>query len=239
MDNSNNNIDNQSLLNTPIAYVLQTKTIEELENSFDSNGWNILHHAIADFNLPKIRELMHFSFNWKINSKANYIPPEIYSFADTKKTPNFKTPSKIPFCQNGFTPLHLAMFLFNYYHGLDGNYHYQKIGQNYSEAIAFFIEKNGDLESYVDADGLSLFDYAFLLEDAKLIEKFQMADPGFASLKKVSPKIAKQILEVMEIKHQSKCNHLIIEALEKKILNDSLSANLKVNQTTKKTTQKV
>lgn len=239
MDNSNNNVDNQYLLNVPIAYTLQNKTVKDLESSFDSNGWNIMHYAVADANMPKITELIHFSFNWSVNGNKNCIPIGIYNTNEKKKPQKVKLLDKIPFCQSGFSPVHLAMFLFSHYNKLSDEYFYQKLCEDYMEIISLLVSNNGDLDSHIDADGLSLFDYAFLLEDLQLIDKIQMIDPGFCSLKKVPHSIAKQILEVMAIKHKIGGYDNVLRTLDKKILNDHLNRELKIKESQKCTIKKI
>jgi hypothetical protein len=239
MDHSNNNVDNQCLLNIPIAYILQSKTVQEIEQSFDSNGWNIMHYAVADANTPKIAELIHFSFNYSINGTRNYIPLSVYSSNEKKKPQKVKLLDKIPFCKNGFSPVHLAMFLFHHYNTLSEEFFYQQLAEEYMKVISLFINSETHLESFVDIDGHSLFDYAFLLEDLELIDKLQMVDPSFYSLKKVSAEVGKQIAEVMEIKYKTKGLEQVLNALDKKILNDSLNKDLKINEIIKKPIQKI
>lgn len=219
-------MDNQYLLNTPFAYILQNKSINEIENSFDENGWNIMHYAVADANVSKITELIHFSFNCNINSKKNCIPESVYILNEKKKIDRIKTLNKIPFCNDGFTPLHLTMFFYNYYRKLAGEFFYQQILNKYQEIISIFLKNDSSSKSCRDANELTLFDYAFLLEDIELIEIMHMNDPDFSSLNKVSPETAKRILEVMKIKHKDSNCENVLEFLNKKIFRDNLEKKL-------------
>jgi hypothetical protein len=255
MNNSNNNVDKQYLLDIPMAYLLQNKDISEIEKDFDNNGWNILHYAIADADLGKMVELLHFDFDWNLQSKSNFIPSNIYKFYDKKRHLDIKKMERIPFCDNGFTPLHLLMFLFNFYsHASDDFGHYTSIISNYRYILEIFFEEKSSWVEYIDSNGHSLLDYAFLLENLDLINSIQKFDPTFSNLKKVSSPVAKKIIEIMQlklIKHEknkySKVDVISVksslneikELLEKKVINDSLKVELNINFHPKKAIQKI
>lgn len=239
MDNSNNTLDNQYLLNIPISYLLETKKVKDIEQDFDSNGWNLMHYSVADANIPKITELIHFSFDWSVNGNKNYIPLSIYNINEKKKIQKNRLSDKIPFCKSGFSPVHLAMFLYNHYNNLSDEFFYQQLSEKYMKIISLFVNDSTDFNSYIDKEGHSLFDYAFLLEDVSLIDKLHMIDSNFSSLNKVHPTLAKQIIEVMAIKNTDNEYSNLINLLSKKILSDSLSLNLKTKENSKNSIKKI
>lgn len=244
MNHSNNNVDNQYLLNIPVAYILQNKTVEEVGQDFDQYGWNILHHAIAEADIGKIKELMHFSFNWNINGKFNIIPEYIYQINDKKKATQIKLLKRMPYCSNGYTPIHLALHLYNHYNNLclSGEHAYGIHLDNYRKILDLLIKDSVDLKNYTDSDGHSLLDYAFLLENFALIDGFYLKDNNLSSLKKVSTQVAKKIIEIMKLKKKFGNNYHydpILSALDNKILNESLQSELKTNKTKEKAVNKI
>jgi len=241
MNNSNNNADNQYLLNVPLAYILQNKTVQEVEQDFDSNGWNVLHHAVAEGDLSKILELCHFSFNWKVNGTSNFILESAYQMAEKKKSTKTRMLNRMPYCDGGYAPTHLAMYLYEFYSNIaiTGDFFYQSLCRHYITIMDLLINKNSNWSLHIDSNGNSLFDYAFLSEDLYLIEMMKQLDPTFSNLKKVSPTVAKKILEVMNFKKAANVPQHLFQELDNKIMNDSLSKDLKINSIQKKSIQKV
>ncbi|NCQ51457.1 hypothetical protein GW796_06100 [archaeon] len=226
MNHNTNYLDKQYLLHVPTAFVLENKTLTQVEGFFDDNGWTILHLAVAELNIPKIIELLHFNFNVGIQSTHNNIPIEIYLFNEKKKISKLVTFSKIPFCKNGFTAAHLALFLFNFYDKLSDDFFYKEIADKYQIILNLFINKETKFKNYFDCCNNSLFDYTFLLENITLIEFMHMNDQDFSSLNKVLPTTAKKIVEVMSIKYKNCDNPHLLNLLSKKILHSSLNKNL-------------
>lgn len=239
MNNSNNNVDNQYLLNVPLAYILQNRTVEEIERDFDSNGWSVLHHAIAEGDISKIAELIYFGFNWGVNGSTNFIPEFAYQVSDKRKQNRNRLLTRMPYCVNGYSPTHLAMYLFAHYNSLATEFSYQKLADHYKDILSALISDKTDWQSHIDSDGNSLLDYAFLSEDVSLIEMMQNIEPTFSNLKKVPPLVAKKILEVMNFKTKSSVPTNIISALDNKIMHDSLCVDLKINLPIKKSIQKL
>jgi hypothetical protein len=250
MNNSNNNADNQYLLNVPLAYLLQTRTINEIERDFDSNGWSVLHHAIAEADLNKINELIHFSFNWGVNGSSNFIPDFAYQSSEKRKTIRTRTLNRMPYCNGGYAPTHLAMYLYEYYSNLASDFFYQNVADNYKNILILLINQKTDWQSHIDSDGNSLFDHAFLSENTELIEMMQGLDPTFSNLKKINPSVGKKILEVMAIKNKGVLSNSVLaklndkisninQTLDNKIMHDSLFSDLKVNNTKEKTIKKL
>ncbi len=231
MDYSIKEFDKQYLLHTPTSFLLKNSTIENLASLFDDNGWTVLHYAVAEANVPKITEFLHFNMNTGTNSKRNFIPSDIYILNDKKKsTDKIEIINKIPFSKNGFTPIHLALFLYNYYtvinKQLGNDFFYSSLVEKYQKILSLFIKGFTKLEETLDIDGKSLFDYAFLLENITLIELLHMNDHEFQTLRKVDYKTAKKILEVMELKHKEGSHEHLLGFLNTVILKTDLDSKL-------------
>ncbi len=240
MDYSSNQIDMQYLMSVPFAFVLQNNPLEEIEQFCDANGWNLLHHVVAEGDIHKISELIHFSFNPNINSKTNFIPENIFQIQEKRKTDKTKIFQKIPFSLQGFTPIHLSLFLYNYYQKLSDDFFYQALSDKYKKIIDLFIKNVSDIKTIQDSTGNSLFDYAFLMESQELIDLMQMHDPFFETLNNIQLKTAHKILEIMSLKYEKKDLDYISSCLQKKIEHDNLSKKLNhKNNESKKTTHKI
>lgn len=226
MDYSINHLDKQYLFNVPLAFVLQKHEIKVVEQVFDDNGWNIFHHAVGECDIPKIIELLHFSFDISLNTQKNIIPSDIYSVNEKRKFDKLKVFNKIPFCKNGFTGIHLAMFLFDYYNKLSDDFFYQSVTDKYRTIILKLINERSDWGTYVDSDGHTPFDYAFLLENIHLIDLLHSFDSSFSTLKEVNSNTAKKIVEVMSIKYKDGTHDHIINFLQKKAHSETLEKEL-------------
>lgn len=226
--------DKQYLMHTPVSFLLKNKSMEQIENLHDDNGWNILHHAVATMNTAKISELEHFNINVSIISNKNYIPEDIYAINDKRKAnEKVETFSKIPFTKSGFTAIHLSMFLFNFYQDLSQNgsdFFYNSICEKYQNIIKKLINHKTIEQNPVDGDGKTLFDYAFLMENIYLIDTLHMVDPDFSTLKQVDLNIANKIIEVMEVKYKDGSHEHIKRQLETKILHSKLTSSLPKKQ---------
>ncbi len=239
MDYSSSSLDKQYLLHVPMAFVLQKYTIKEVEKFYDENGWNILHQVVADGNIPKITELLHFSFDITINTTKNFIPSQIYVFNEKKKQEKIHFFSSIPVSQNGFTAPHLAMFLFHFYSQMSEDFFYQSLADKYKQILSLLITDQS-IKEIKDNSSHSLFDYAFLLENIALIDFMHMKDTSFSSLSEINPQTAKKIIEVMTIKYKDGSHQHMIDFLQKKILKDSLDQDLIKNETShNKTVKKI
>jgi len=239
MDYSSSSLDKQYLLHTPMAFVLQKYTLKEIEQVYDENGWNILHQVVADANIPKITELLHFSFDIKLNTTKNLIPLNIYVLNEKKKQEKVSFFSNIPFAKNGFTAPHLAMFLFHFYSQLSEDFFYQNLADKYKQILSLLITEQS-IKEIKDKSSHSLFDYAFLLENISLIDFMHMKDTSFSSLSEINPQTAKKIIEVMTIKYKDGSHQHMIDFLQKKILKDSLEQDLKKNEySSNKTVNKI
>lgn len=232
MDYLDKFFDKQYLMHTPTSFLLQNKTLEDLCSLHDDNGWTIMHYAVGHAEIEKIKEFIYFNMNFNKNSHKNYIPRDIFILNEKKKNPDkFEIFDKIPFVKKGFTPIHLAIYLYNYYINLNksigGNdFFYHNIIDKYKKILDLLLTKERVSENPVDDNGKSYLDYAFLTENIKIIELIHNLDPEFNSFRKVNPKTAKRILEVMEIKYKEKLHDHLIKKLDIKILQSNLQDTL-------------
>lgn len=219
-------------MHTPISFLLQNKKHEELCNFYDDNGWTIMHYAVGGAEIAKIKEFLHFNMDFNKNSERNYIPEDIFMINDKKKSADkYPILTKIPFIQKGFTPVHLAIFLYNHYlnmnKSLGGNdFFYNNIIEKYQQILHLLLTKDRVSENHPDSNGKSYLDYAFLTENITIIELIHMLDPTFNTFKQVKPNTAKKILEVMEIKYKEGSHDYLIKQLDTKILENTLQNKL-------------
>jgi hypothetical protein len=152
---------------------------------------------------------------------------------------NFPHPLKIPFTNEGISPLHLNVFLLNYYTSFKPDKKSFTIEQFKTEQINIlevFLDKNNDFIGVQDKKGFSLFDYAFLFENINLINQFFYLDPTFNHLHMIKKDTALNIVEILKIKEQKKILHNfstekinedLIQNLKKRLLFDKLSMSFK------------
>ncbi len=225
------------LLNVPLSFILQDTTIEKIEEIVDENGWNLLHYAVANCNINKIKELIHYNFNLSLNSTNNKLNINVF-FVNNKKKPNsILFPKKINFLFKGFSPLHLALFLYNYYSTFSEDFFYQSISIKYLSILDILINENTSFKLVFDQDKNSLFDICFIMENIFLINLIYNKDKNFSTLNNILPTTALKILQVMKIKQEfnDKNNEKIYEeillSLNKKQLKRELTTNLSINNT--------
>lgn len=229
----------QDLIKTPLAYLLNVYENNDLSNILDENGWTIMHWAVANADLSKVKELIHFNFDFAKNSSQNYIPLNAYVIADKKKSDNIYLPNKVPFCIKGFSSLHLLVFLFDHYKKLSNEFFYSKCADKHLECLKFLVDSNYNILSIYDSNGYSLFDYAFLLENIELIEYLFSKDNTFSTLNRVKLTVAKKIIEVIKIKTNKTCDEFLVTSLDKAILHTNLNKELAPKIINIKTIQKV
>lgn len=218
-------LDKQYLLNVPLAFILQNKTINDVEQYYDDNGWNILHHAVAEANINKVKELIHFNFNICLKSRKNFIPNDTYIINEKKKQDKIILLNKIPFSSEGFTPVHLAFFLFNYYTNLSEDFFYKSVADKYQSILSLFTNATG-FKKAIDGAGNTLFDSAFLLENITLIDLTHMVDNEFITLNTVKLETALKILHVMNLKFQDGSHQHLIDLINQKIFKEKLDTEL-------------
>lgn len=240
MDNSIKNFDKDYLIHTPMSFILQSHSKESIESLQDENGWTITHYAVAEGDISKIKELIHFNFNFGINSHNNYVNPDYIQINDKKRNPDkFELLNKIPFNKNGFNAIDLCLFLYNQYIKLNkqnnNDFFYNNYLINYQNILNLLLTKNNVFNTTLrDNNGQSFFDYAFLLENVVIIEFLSKIDHEFKSLSKVDLNTAKKILEVLQIKNNEHQLQKIISVLNAKLLEKELKIKEKNTKDIKK-----
>lgn len=223
-------------LKIPFAYLLQQHSIEELSRFRDLNQFSFLHCAVLNNNLSKVIEIINSNFPYNLLTENSDIPFDLI-----KKFVSFDFPSsiKIPFTEEGYTALHLNVFLLNYYTCFKPDKKSFTIDQFKNEQIKIldtFLDKNNSYIGLQDKKGFSLFDYAFLFENITLINQFFLLDPTFSHLHAIKKETALKILEILKIKEQKKIlynfpteslHEDLLSNLKKRLLFDKLSVDLK------------
>lgn len=235
MDYLDKFFDKDYLMHTPVSFLLQNKKVEDLCSFYDDHGWTIMHYAVGYGEISKITEFLHFNLDFNKNSERNIIPEDIFIINDKKKSPEkYPILNKIPFVQKGFTPVHLAIYLFNHYSAINklnggSDFFHNNIVDKYQKILNLLLTKERISENKLDSNGKSYLDYAFLTENIAIIEMMHMLDPTFDTFRQVKPMTAKKILEVMEIKHKEGSHDYLIKQLDTKILETSLQQKLAKN----------
>lgn len=235
MDLSNN-------LSLPFAYLLQDFNLEQLTNLRDINDYSLLHCAVLNNNTEKVIELVHSKFPLDlltVNSEINFELIKKFIPFEFSKSMN------IIFSREGYTPLHLNLFLLNYYMTFKPEkkeFTIQQFKIEQEKILNIFIENDSTCLGITDELGFSLFDYAFLFENTFLINKFFKLDTTFKFLHFVKPSTAIDILKIIQIKETKKTiknlyhesiDQQIFNNLQKKLLNDKLSIDLNTKNSVK------
>lgn len=229
-------------LSLPFAYLLQDFNLEQLTNLRDINDYSLLHCAVLNNNTAKVIELVHSNFPLDlltVNSEINFELIKKFIPFEFSKSMN------IVFSNEGYTPLHLNLFLLNYYMSFKPDkkeFTIQKFKAEQEKILNIFLENDKECLSLLDSRGFSLFDYAFLFENTFLINKFFDIDSTFKYLHFVKPSTALDILKIIQIKENKKTiknlyhepiNSQIFNNLQKKLLNDKLTMDLNTKNSVK------
>lgn len=235
-------IDLSNYLSIPFSYLLQDLNLEQLTNLRDINNYSLLHCAVLSNNTEKVIELAHSNFPLDLLTNNSEINFELIK----KLVPfEFSKSMNIYFSKDGYTPLHLNLFLLNYYMTFKPEkkeFTIQQFKIEQEKILNIFIENDEDCLSILDARGFSLFDYAFLFENTFLINKFFNLDSTFKNLHFVKPSTALDILKIIKVKETKKTiknlyheeiNSQIFNNLHKKLLNDKLTMDLNTKSSVK------
>ena len=220
-------------MNLPVSFVLQEFSLENFQNLRDINDFSLLHIAVLNNNIDKVLELVHSNYSTTLISKTSDVPFELLK----KWVPfDFDNSMKIIFSDDGYTPIHLNIYLLNLYHKLNPQkkgFLIQQFYQYQQKILDLFIENDSLLLKQQDKKGFTVFDYAFLFENSELINKFYGLDCTFSGLHFVTPYTAIKICQMINLKNNTlkNSNNLyisddLIEKLNKKMLNDKLSVDL-------------
>lgn len=223
------NIEHLSLpdcLNIPMSYLFQEFSKEDLTLVKDDSGWGILHWAVAQKNISKIKELISYGFPHDKQSNIARFPEHFIKTNLSSSIPYLYYYS-IPFAYKGYTPVHLCVFLQSHYSHL----YKQNIkgGHEYSQSET--IQRNiydqffSDYYYLEDGSGYTVTDYCFLTENITLLQKIIKKDPTLSSLKKIELTTAYDIVE----KHKDNIDHnveIILSQIHKKISFHKLGSSL-------------
>lgn len=238
--------DLSNYLNVPFAYLLQKNSIEELSSIRSFNSYSLLHCAVLNNNLSKVIEIISSNFPTNLLTDNSEIP---FSLIKKFVAFDFTESLNIVFSDEGYTALHLNLFLLNYYTHFKPqkkSFTIEQFKEEQFKILNLFLEKDTDLIGLQDKKGFSLFDYAFLFENVFLINKFFDLDPTFKNLCAIENQTALKILEIIKIKEKknalnSSNNDVINENmfinLKKRILYDKLNVDLKAKNMIKSNTK--
>lgn len=222
-------------LNIPVPYLLQEYNFETLQELRDDDGWSFMHWAIARADYGKIGELKECGFKFDALSKNNNISDKYLSILTNAQKEAVSFHFNIPFNKQGYSPLHLLIFLNKQFEELSqraskGNFFWNSLCQQ--QILIFNDFFSLEHLSVVDSDGLTPTDYCFLLENFSFLNHIYQFDPSFNTLGKVKLKTAKHILDIF-LKHKvkkdivySKAIQDFIDILEIKINKEQLESSL-------------
>ena len=177
----------------PIPYLIQKNTDF---NFLDSFGWSLMHYAVGFNNSDKINELLLCDITFNTNSSTNKIPTECIVTCGKEDTGIYSgiNSINIPYCENGYTPVHLSVFMHKYYkkrphpdyrkHSVVQGVIFDKFLKNFPESI-----------KWEDSNTLTVTDYCILSLNFEYLMKIKKIDENLMSLSKVHPLTAKKICE--------------------------------------------
>lgn len=209
-------------LNIPTAFLLQEYPKEHLYTFKDSLHFSFFHWAVIQNNVQKVVELLNFNFNYSICTNSNIIPSSIWNHD------NIINDYIIPFNKNGYSPVHLSVFLHKFYDNIEnknsqGNKnnhkHLQKI------IILEFLKFDSSIFSLKDKDSYTVLDYCFLSENIELIELALTYNPNMDALNKVKTETALSIIDTINLKNKIKVSEFSPESF---LVNPLIEKNLKI-----------
>lgn len=199
-----NNLNIQNVIQTPLSYLLQNYTKDEILAIQDENGWNIVHYACMWHDFSKTHELFFHNFDFFNISLNNKIPPKQMG----KIFKNIlESECSIYLSNGGYSGLHLLSFIiYSLEYKLNNNindFQYSDKHKNYLDYFHFLIKHGNTLLNIKDAHGLSVSDYCILFESPSLINIIFQEDIKFESLQSVSLKTLENILLIHKEKAKS------------------------------------
>lgn len=181
----------QENLNVPIPYLIQKKfDFKQIDNF----GWSLLHYAVGFNNSDKISELLLCDIDFNINSSTKLINKDCIEACGKDDSTKVLTDIIIPYCENGYTPLHLSVVLGHYYKNkshLDYRKYYTLQQQIFENLLLKFPESI----MWEDANTLTATDYCILNLNFDFLKKIKNIDTHLDSLNMVQPITAKKICE--------------------------------------------
>lgn len=226
-------------LGIPVPFILQERPDSDLSDIVDSNGWNMMHWAIALSDVKKVNELLECGMTFKSSGNAGAVPKDAYATAGLEEIPNLLPHP--PFSSGGASPLHLSAFIYKEVENkaalLRNKISYDLFNKRQFE---IFSKASPNDMSATDRDGFSVTDWCLLTENVKYALFIAEFDPSFDSLKKVSDATALRIIEIHlkhkcspDAKERSECERMlnILKAKERKSsLNSKLPVKIKTDR---------
>lgn len=212
------NLSIHNVIQTPLSYLLQNLTKDEILNIKDDNGWNIIHHTCMGHDFSKTQELLFHKFDFSNLSNNNHIPMKIMQ----KLCKNLQEHETFIHLSNGgYTGVHLLTFIISFLENrLNKNSNDVYTLEKYKLYNAYFnllIEKNIELLKIKDTNNLSVMDYIILMESPSLINLATSADVKLESLSSVSLDTFKNILIIHKQKVKNIYHNFHINEIDKLI----------------------
>lgn len=181
----------QENLNVPIPYLIQKKFDFK---QIDEFGWSLLHYAVGFNNSDKIDELLLCEIDFNINSSTKFINKECIKICGKEDSAKTTTDIIIPYCENGYTPLHLSVVLGHYYKNKE-HQDYRKYYAAQQQIFESLVLKFPESIMWEDANNLTPTDFCILNLNFDFLKKIKKIDPHLESLNMVQPLTAKKIFE--------------------------------------------
>jgi len=197
----------------PTPYLIQKNTDF---NFLDSFGWTLMHYAVSYSNVNKINELLAEDISFNTNSSTKKIPTSSLMCRGKDDADMYKNISEIniPYCENGYTPLHLSVFLHNYY-TKRAHADYRILAVLQENIFNFILKKYPDCMAWEDSDRLTVTDYSILSFNLNFLKQIKSIDNDLQSLNMIEPLTAKKIFEnEIAINTPHKNNNTTIEDLK-------------------------
>jgi len=210
-----NNLNIQNVIQTPLSYLLQNYTKDEILAIQDENGWNIVHYTCMSHDFSKTHELFFHNFDF-INISLNNKVPQKQIGKIFKNIQDHEC--SIYLSNGGYTGIHLLSFLiysleYKLNHNLN-DFQYNEKHKSYLDYFHFLIKHDNTFLSIKDAHGLSVADYCILFESPSLINIIFQEDIIFESLNSVSHKTLENILVIHKEKAKTIPYKVKIQNLE-------------------------
>lgn len=180
-------------LKTPIPYLIQKRIDFQFLDSF---GWSLMHYAVSLNNVDKVNELLLCDIDFNTNSSTTKIPTSFLITCgkdDSNKYENIEF-INIPYSENGYTPLHLCVFLQKYYKKRN-HPDYRKYSILQSTIFDKILTKFPKAIYWKDPNSLTVTDYCILSLNLEFLMKIKKIDNDFDSLLSVKPLTCQKIFE--------------------------------------------
>jgi len=175
-----------------------------------------MHYAVASNNVNKINELLSEDIDFDTNSSTNKIPTHSLICKGKDDVDIYKNivDIKIPYCEHGYTPFHLNVFLHSYYKKRT-HLDYRQVAGMQESMFYSFLSKYPKMMFCEDSAGLTITDYCILSLNFDYLKQIKDKDNYLESLHKVEAMTAKKIFEnEIALNTPHKNNHVTTEDLK-------------------------